>query len=214
VTEPVRERRRAIVAAALLIAAGQAGAAAAGPETACAPGGPDARGVLCSDAALAALGAEAERLLRLAEAGLPPDEGAALRAASGRWAEEDEACGAAPAGAGGCLASLRLGRIHALRRDHAAARSGEGASLGPFAYRCDGLMEPLSVVFVNLDPGLAWAEWSGFTLALVQAPSGSGARYAADAPAGPAELWIKGDEARFTPPGGEALACGEAPGRL
>jgi hypothetical protein len=44
---------------------------------------------------------------------------------------------------------------------NAGARSEDanGISRGPFVFTCAGLETPLSVSFVNIDPGMAYLEW-------------------------------------------------------
>ena len=84
----------------------------------------------------------------------------------------------------------------------ARAAGAAGVSLGPFAYACQGLGAGLSVVFVNAEEArYASRKWRENTVALPQAASASGTRYAGNNFAGEHEFRIKRGEAAFTRPG-------------
>lgn len=189
-------------------------AAADAPGLDCAAAATPAESAICANAALVELDAELARVYRLALTGPHASAAgaAALAQGQGDWLLLRDDCVAAGAAAEACLAAAYASRIDALRTGFADARVEGGASLGPFAYACDGLGAGLSATFVNTAEPLVSLRWGDMAIVLPIAMSGSGARYATadsadDGSAEAAEFWIKGDEAMFTPPGGASVSC-------
>lgn len=186
---------------------------AADPSFDCAAAGSEAETAICADAGLAALDRELARLYQLAlsDPALDAEARATLQATQRGWIKGRDDCWKADAGLEGCIAAEYALRIHEIREGSAVARSGDEAdvSIGPTTWRCDGLSGPLSVTFVNVEPGpLVAIRWGAEALVLPIARSASGARYASEAePGGPALFWTKGDQATFAAPGGPDLAC-------
>lgn len=206
---PIIPRFRVLV---LPLCVAPVAALAAEPSFDCAAAETAAETAICADAGLAALDAELARLYGLALADPDMDDGqrAALEAAQSGWIAERDACATADAGIGTCIAAAYALRIHDIRVGSAAARSGDdsGVSIGPTAWRCDGLSAYLSATFVDVEPSLVAIRWLDRALVLPIAPSASGARYAAEIePGGPALFWNRGDQALFAEPGGPELAC-------
>ena len=177
-----------------------AGDDASGPSFDCARARGQAQQLICSDAELAAIDRELDRLQRLAAsdpAAAEPAE-AWVKARDDCWKSDDLRH---------CVVDSYARRIHQLRSASAAARA-EGAdsrSAGPAAYDCG--KEPLAATFVNTDPGLVHLAWPGRALTLAHAPSASGARFAGRVDGESWEFWTKGSEATLIRPGGEAVTC-------
>lgn len=173
---------------------------ASGPSFDCARARGQAQQLICSDAELAAIDRELDRLQRLAasdSAAAEPAE-AWVKARDDCWKSDDLRH---------CVVDTYARRIHQLRSASAAARAegGESRSAGPAAFECG--KEPLAATFVNTDPGLVHLSWSGRALTLAHAPSASGARYAGRVDGESWEFWTKGSEATLIRPGGEAVTC-------
>ena len=173
---------------------------APGPSFDCARAKGQAQQLICSDAELAAIDRELDRLQRLAAsdsaAAEPAD--AWVKARDECWKSDDLRH---------CVVDSYARRIHQLRSASVAARA-EGAdsrSAGPAGFDCG--KEPLAATFINTDPGLAHLAWSGRALTLAHAPSASGARYAGRVDGESWEFWTKGSEATLIRPGGEAVTC-------
>lgn len=107
-----------------------------------------------------------------------------------------------------CTLTAYASQIAQIRESNADARAAddEGLSLGPFAYRCEGIDALIGATFVNTDPGAVFLAWGGSQMSLTKAQSGSGSRYSGKWDDFAWEFWIKGDEATFTTPDGER-AC-------
>jgi uncharacterized protein len=173
---------------------------ALGPSFDCTRAQGQAQQLICSDAELAAIDREVDRLQRLsasdAAAAEPTDPW--VKARDECWKSDDLRH---------CVVDSYARRIHQLRTASAAARAaaGDARSAGPAAFNCG--QEPLAATFVNTDPGLVHLAWSGHALTLAHAPSASGARYAGRVDGEPWEFWTKGNEATLIRPGGEAVTC-------
>jgi len=185
-------------------------AQAPSPTFDCAKAEGAVEGLICRDEALAALDREVARLYRLArgDEGLTGERRQTLVAAERSWIQGRDDCGTAEDVRACVLASCVI-RIHELRSGHPAARSEDaaGISKGPFAVRCEGFEPRIDLVFVSIDPPVAFLLWRDEFRILEQTRSGSGARYAARNEAGETVFWIKGNDARFELPGREGLAC-------
>ncbi|MEI4471696.1 MliC family protein [Frigidibacter sp. MR17.24] len=196
---------RLLVLGALLALAAPAAAQQAGPSFDCARAGSAAETAVCADPALAAMDRELARLYARALAG---GGDPTLRAMQRGWIKGRDDCWKSDAGVAACTRDEYALRIEELRRGSAAARQGEGGSTGPFPYVCDGWEPVVSAAFVTVGDPVAVLRWGDMAAVLPQAPSGSGARYQGPTIAGPAEFWIKGDQATFMPPGSRAgVAC-------
>ena len=133
---------------------------------------------MCRTPMLTRLDAELTRLYALAtgpKAGAPAT---AIRNQQAAWLSQREACVKSKTQLE-CVRDLYLARIASIRAASRSARAADpkGISLGPFAFRCEGLDATLNITYVNADPGLAWITIKDQSYALVQQRSGSGARY-------------------------------------
>jgi uncharacterized protein len=106
-----------------------------------------------------------------------------------------------------CTMTAYARRIHEIRQSFANARDATGISLGPIAYRCEGLDAVVGATFVNSDPGAVYLEWLEFSMALDHVPSGSGAKYLGRWNDAEWTFWTRGDEATFSRPGESDLLC-------
>lgn len=206
-----------------LILAAPARAAETGPSFDCAKAEHAAEILICGDARLAALDREITRLYRLAARGLHMDDARlkALRAVQRGWIKGRDDCWKA-ADPKTCLRDAQALRIHALRVGYVDARTDDdaGVSTGPFEAECPGLDAAMGLTFIGVDPPVVALEWLANQIVLPLGPTGSGARYAAEAGSaapwlGEGEIifWVKGDAARFELPGRAAMTCGiEEPG--
>ncbi len=155
--------------------------------------------LICGDAGLAAMDREVARLSALA---LEP-------ASQAEWVQQRGACAKADE-LRQCVMAAAMLKIHRLRQGSEAARADESISVGPVAFTCRGLPEPVQATFVNSDPGAVALEWGGQAIAIDQAMSGSGARYEGRWNGQPYSFWNKGREATFTVPGKGDLQCSGA----
>lgn len=194
---------RAAALAPVAVAALATAAWGAEPGVDCAsPGGP-AEAAVCGSEALVSMDRETARLA----ADLPDADGPEAVARHRAWIEARDACAEGPGNPDGCLADAYAWRIHQLR-EAGAGRDDGSASLGPFAFACDGLATPVSAVFINTAAPMVSLAWGAEHAALPEARSASGARYAADLPGrGPALFWEKGGSATFAPPGAPEMSC-------
>ena len=138
----------------------------------------------------------------------------ALKQGQRDWLRERAECWKASIGLEVCVANAYAFRIHALREGYSDARSDDanGASLGPVAYRCDGLDALLGAVFVNTREPVVSLSWLSYGIVLPRVESGSGAKYASDLwDSSPALFWTQGDTATFAPPGGTEVQCRREP---
>lgn len=180
------------------------------PSFDCAKSRGNAERLVCGDAGLAAMDVEVDRLFKLAirDRSLRPATSAQLRAVQRGWIKGRDDCWKA-ADLRQCVLANYAQRIHQLRQGYANARSQDrrGRSLGPFAYRCAGLGALVGATFVNTGPGVVWIEWADKGMALPQARSASGARYAGAQADGGYVFWIKGRSATLQRPGQPGLTC-------
>ena len=186
------------------------GATALEPSFDCAKAQSGAEDAVCSSDALAALDIELARLFTAASTGpnMDPDALATLRTMQRGWIKGRDACWTSDMGVPLCTANEYAFRISELRQHYADARAEEGASLGPFPYRCEGLETTLSAVFVNTLEPVVVLRWGENAVVLPQVEAASGAKYASDAwYGGPALFWTRGREAQFAAPGADALSC-------
>ena len=177
-----------------------AGDGLSGPSFDCARAQGQAQQLICSDAELAAIDRELDRLQRLAASDLAAAE------PTDAWIKTRDECWKSDE-LRQCVVDSYARRIHQLRSASAAARAegGDSRSAGPVAFDCG--REPLAATFVNTDPGLVHLAWSSRALTLAHAPSASGARYAGRVDGESWEFWTKGNEATLIRPGGEAITC-------
>jgi membrane-bound inhibitor of C-type lysozyme len=166
----------------------------------CAAARGQAQELVCADANLAAMDREVARLATLA----------AEPAAQAEWAQERDSCGKADL-LRECVMSTSALAIHRLRSGSEAARSkdAEGISVGPVAYRCKGVADPVAVTFVNSDPGAVAIAWGKQALALDHVTAASGAKYEGRWDGQPWTFWTKGREATLTHPAKGDLSCAE-----
>lgn len=209
-----RGARRGIARAigGLLLALPMLGAAPAAqgqaprPSFDCAKARPDSVDLkVCTDPLIAALDAEMARLYRLAT------DSRGIRKSQPAWLRQRDACHANP-DAAICLRDSYLARIDELRARSRAARANRGGiSLGPFAYRCQGVDGQISVTFVNSDPAFARVRNKEQVQVLQQEISASGARYG---DAAGAMFWSKGRGGLYQAGTGlPEASCSEEPRR-
>lgn len=151
-----------------------------------------AQELICADANLAAMDREAARL------------GASDTAGQAAWASDRDACGKADE-LRLCVMANAVLRIHRLRS--AVPGGPSGISAGPVGYHCKGLDAPLSVTFVNSDPGAVAVESNGQTVALDHVEAASGARYVGRWNGEEWGFWEHGGEATLTVPGKPEMTC-------
>lgn len=185
-------------------ATAEPGTTARGPSFDCARASGQAQQLICSDAELAVIDREADRLARLVES----DPAAAQSQAE--WAKARDDCWKSDE-LRQCVVDSYAARIHALRRA-GATTGGAGVSAGPAVFDCGRLAAAVEATFVNTDPGLVHLVWPGTALTLHGAPAASGTRYAGRVDGKAWEFWTKGDEATLVRPGGETISCRAADG--
>jgi membrane-bound inhibitor of C-type lysozyme len=168
------------------------------PSFDCTRANGQAQQLICSDAELAAIDRELDRLDRVIGAGGPEVD------ARRGWTQERDGCWKAD-DLRQCVVEAYAKRIHELRVRHPQAPGSGGLSVGPVAFTCGG--EKFAATFVNSDPGLVHLAGPNRTLTLGQARSASGARYAGRVDGEEWEFWNKGDEAVLTGPDGTAISC-------
>jgi len=166
--------------------------------------------LMCRSATLAGLEQEMNRLLALATAG---NQVAAtpIRQQQEAWVARRAGC-AKNKTQEACLRELYVSRIAAIRAASRAARGADskGTSLGPFAFRCEGLDSPLNISYVNVPPRFAWVMIKDQGNLLVQQRSGSGARYEGNGTL----FWEAQGEARWrATTGSPETVCTRASGR-
>lgn len=211
-----------VLTALFVLAGGWAGicvgvAEADTPSFDCAKAEHDAEQLVCDTPALAALDVELARVFELAvnETARDTDRAKTLKATQRGWIKGRDACWTSDLGMATCVAHEYAFRIDALRREYAAARGGDGAaSIGPFAYDCDGLDAGLSATFVNTSAPLVVLRWRDTGIVLPQVVAASGGKYAADTwmdydtdRTGPSVFWVHGREAQFQFAGGDMMTC-------
>jgi uncharacterized protein len=181
------------------------------PSFDCARAASGAETAICGNPWLARLDVELSRLFALATAdpGISEVDRDVLKAAQRGWIKGRDACWQAGEPLDTCIAASYVLRIDALRTEQVAARADDaaGLSLGPFAYVCEGLDAPVSVVIANADPGILSLRWGADRATPVQQPSGSGSLYEASLPEGSLSFFMKGREALLTFPAGNTFQC-------
>lgn len=183
-----------------------AGAVAASPSFDCTKADSSAEEAVCASDSLSAVDREMARLYGLAVNGphMTADRLNELKAIQRGWIKGRNDCWKADIGLEPCIAQSYALRIHEIREGYADAREGEGASLGPFAYVCEGLDAPISAVFINAGDGMVSLKWLDSVMVLPRERSASGSRYL-DAAGN--SFWIKGDEAMMETPDGGSMPC-------
>jgi uncharacterized protein len=205
-----------IASACVVLLSSPASADSLAPSFDCAKAQSDVDEAICASDALASLDLELARLYRLATRGphATADRVKALKQSQRDWLRERSECWKASIGLETCVANAYAFRIHALREGNSDARSDDsnGASLGPVAYRCDGLDALVGAVFVNTREPLVSLSWLTFGIVLPRVESGSGVKYASDLwDSSPSLFWTRGDTATFAPPGGAEVQCRREP---
>ncbi|MEM6972730.1 MAG: hypothetical protein AAF577_07985 [Pseudomonadota bacterium] len=169
--------------------------------------------LICQLPSLASLDREVGRLFRLAHDGLERRSEAArtLRWEQRAWMGWRDKCRQMGRMMQHCLRDTHVLRIGALRSAHEAARDPEGAaSVGPFAFGCQGLEEAVHASFVAADRAAGHGgfmalrlDGEDFALARVQAPAG--ARFVANAHG--LQFLVTGDSARLERSGDAPMVC-------
>jgi uncharacterized protein len=134
--------------------------------------------LMCRSPMLSRLDAELTRVYALASVPKAGTPAIAIRKQQTEWLADRTACDKSTTQEE-CVRDLYLARIAAIRAQSRQARSADdkGISLGPFAFRCEGVDAMLDISYVNANPGLAWVTIKDRSYPLVQQRSGSGARY-------------------------------------
>lgn len=208
----MRPSRAACLLSVLIAAAIPAAAQDLAPSFDCSNTDSDAENAICASDGLAELDLELARIYGLALHGPHMDKARAeeLTQSERDWVRDRRECWKASIGLETCVANAYAFRIHALREGYADARSDDeaGISLGPVAFRCEGLDALISAVFLNGRMPLVSLAWLDRQMVLPGVPAGSGAKYESDIWDGGASLlWTKGDEAIFAPPGEAEMTC-------
>ena len=185
----------------------------ASPSFDCARADGQAQELICSDTELAAMDRELARLYALAEADpqMPKPAQAELKAMQRGWVKGRDDCWKAD-DLRQCVVSNYAERIHRLRQGSKAARADvpQSISVGPLAYRCEGLGALIGATYINSEPGAVFLEWGpNDAHTLKHAMSGSGARYTAPVQGGEMVFWNKGKDATLTVPGKPDYKCTE-----
>lgn len=192
-------------------------AATANPEPSfdCAKAESSAQKLVCTDANLAALDREVDRLFVLARDGksLSETRRKELLAVQRGWIKGVDDCWKAD-NLRYCVVENYVMRMHQLRQGYADARSEDdkGISTGPSAMRCQGLDALIGTTFIQSSPASVYAEWLDRGVAMESVPVASGIRYEGTSFDGKYSLWTKGTEAMLELPGNkEVLKCVDEP---
>jgi uncharacterized protein len=209
--DPVSNSAQSADASNAAPAAINTAAVAGKPSFDCATATEPAEKLICGDPQLARMDQEVHRLYQLAmtdKSSVPA--GDALARAQDEWVTARNQCGA-DTDPKSCIAWDYAERAHQLRQKSSVARveAAKGISEGPVAYRCKGMDALIGATFLNADPSVVYLEWSNDSQALMQQPSGSGAKYVGKGDNGEYSLWTKGKEALFKKPGGPEMTCAE-----
>lgn len=185
------------------------------PSFDCAKAESTAQKLICTDANLAALDREVDRLFVLARDGksLSETRRKELLAVQRGWIKDVDDCWKSDA-LRYCVVENYVTRMHQLRQGYAEARSEDdkGISTGPMALRCKGLDALVSVAYVQSNPASAYAEWLDQSVVMESVSVASGVRYEGKAFDGKHSLWTKDSEAMLELPGNkEPLKCVEEP---
>jgi uncharacterized protein len=201
-----------VFASLILCAAGPALSQSILPSFDCARSDSDAEDAICADDGLAELDLEVNRLYGLALTGtnMTSDRAEELKQSQRDWIRDRRECWKASIGLDSCVANAYAFRIHALREGYADARSDDGAGIsrGPVALRCGGMDALISAVFLNGKRSLVSLQWLDRGMVLPRVPSGSGGKYESGIwDGGTSLLWVHGNEAIFSEPGGAEMTC-------
>jgi uncharacterized protein len=181
------------------------------PSFDCARADGQAQELVCTDASLAAMDREVDRLFRLTIADTALDDARRNEwvATQRGWIKGRDDCWKADE-LRQCVMTAYAERIHRLRQGSQPARAAvpQALSTGPFAYTCKGLDAAVGATFVNADPGAVFLEWGlNVAVALDQVTAASGAKYEGRVNGATWTFWTKGNEAILTMPGQGDLAC-------
>ncbi|MBK0329096.1 MliC family protein [Rhodobacteraceae bacterium F11138] len=181
------------------------------PSFDCAKAQGSAQQAVCADPHLARLDLELARLYGLVVNGphMTADRLPELKAMQRGWIKGRDDCWKALAGLNDCIAGSYAMRIDALRTGYSDARAADdaGVSAGPFAYVCDTLDVPVSMVSINAEPSILSLRWGDNWITPTGRPAASGAKYGADTAQGVFQFWTKGNEALFLRPGQPEVSC-------
>ena len=185
------------------------------PSFDCAKAESSAQKLVCTDANLAALDREVDRLFVLARDGksLSETRRKELLAVQRGWIKGVDDCWKSD-NLRHCVVENYAMRTHQLRQGYAEARSEDdkGISSGPSAMRCVGLDALIGTTYVQSNPASVYAEWLDHGVLMESVPVASGVRYEGTAFDGKYSLWTKDKEATFEMPGNkEALKCTDEP---
>ncbi len=208
----MRYKVSAVLGVIACFASATAGGADA-PSFDCGKVASEAEMTVCSSPALAALDRELARVYGLAQDGAADAERRQwLKETQRGWIKGRDECWKSDLGLAPCVANEYAFRIDEIRREFADARSGEGASSGPFAYACEGVGALVSAGFLNTPDPSVVLRWRDRAVVLPRVPSASGSRYeSADWGEGTIVFWLKGDGATLSTATEETLACREDP---
>lgn len=185
-------------------------AQAVSPSFNCAKAQSSAEKLVCSDEQLAQLDRETARLYGLAIKGsqVSGERKKHLKAYQRGWIKGRDECWKEPEQKA-CVRDSYAIRIYELRQGYADARSqdAKGISKGLLALECDGFDAGIGIAFIASDPSVAVLGWKDQKVALEQAVSASGTKYAGKSFDGSYNLWTKGNEATFEMPGKKNLKC-------
>jgi membrane-bound inhibitor of C-type lysozyme len=129
-----------------------------------------------------------------------------LKASQRGWIKGRDDCWKAGDKIYDCVFDEYAMHIHEISAEYADAG---GISLGPFAYRCEGMGDVVSALFVKGRAALVSLHWGREWHTLRQTVAASGARY--EKAGDDMQFWIKGAEARFTRPGAPETTCRTGP---
>lgn len=203
------------IPAAILLALVTSSAYADGLTLDCSKATGEVQKAVCDSDTLRSLNDEMTKLYTLAFNGsqMTQQQASKLKSSQKNWLAERDKCTESTLDMKVCIANADAMQIQELRTSYPAARaSDDGVSIGPIAYRCEGIEAPLNAVFINTMEHLVSLRWSDRRIVLPQVISGSGARYQTDYPGvGEATFWDHGNESLFAPPGEDTVNCTKEP---
>lgn len=170
--------------------------AAEGPSFDCGQAVSGAEKAVCDSPVLSAL----DRVLAEVYGWVRSSEGApsTLSATQQDWIKGRDECWTTPEPAV-CVKREYVERIAELVAE-VPGSGGDAPVVGPIAVTCEGIADPIQVVFVNTDPNFVALRWGDMSIVLDQAISASGARYESEVDGGRYEFWEKGGDANFSGP--------------
>ncbi|MGE8064224.1 MliC family protein [Pseudomonas sp. NPDC089569] len=169
--------------------------------------------LICSDAQLARMDIELNRLYRLAltdeHAEPRPDK---VLIDQQFWVEARNQC-ASDREPRACTIRSYAERAYQLRRGSAIVRTRDPDRLteGPLAFSCAGLNAKIDATFFITQPGVVYLKWASSSITLSQVPSEMGARYTGKDVLGTYSFWQNGDMAMFQKPGSGEMTCKAEP---